>query len=323
MKKKSTSLVYRGKNGAIQLRGDLAHETIWASIDQIAELFGKDKSVISRHLSNLYKEKELSRRATVAKNATVRVEGNRAVRREIEYYNLDAIISVGYRVSTRVATQFRQWATKILHSYIVDGYAINRDQVAKNYEVFMKSVNDIQALLPAHMTLDPKMVLELIKDFSSTWMSLDAYDRGTLSVVGTTKKSVKLTGSELFGAITKLREELIRKKEATEIFAQERTRGSIEGIIGNVMQSFGGKAVYPSVEEKAAHLLYFIVKNHPFVDGNKRSGAFSFIWFLQKAGGRKKANINPAALTVLTLLVAESDPKRKDQMIALITQLLH
>jgi prophage maintenance system killer protein len=186
----------------------------------------------------------------------------------------------------------------------------------------MKSVADIQALLPEHVTLDPKSVLELIKEFASTWVSLDAYDKEILKPIGVTKKSIKLTGQELANAISDLRRELFKKGKATELFAQERAKGSIEGIVGNVMQSFGGKPVYTTLEEKAAHLLYFMVKNHPFVDGNKRSGAFAFVWFLRKAKIKTMRNINPSALTALTLLIAESKPERKVQMTALVTTLL-
>jgi hypothetical protein len=151
----------------------------------------------------------------------------------------------------------------------------------------MKAVSDIQNLLPEHITLDPKAILELVKEFSSTWVSLDAYDHDNLKSIGTTKKSIKLNGEELTQAIFSFRNELLKKGEATDLFAQERNAGSVEGIVGNVMQSFGGKDVYGSIEEKAAHLLYFMVKNHPYVDGNKRSGAFSFIWFLRKARAKK------------------------------------
>jgi prophage maintenance system killer protein len=186
----------------------------------------------------------------------------------------------------------------------------------------MKSVADIQMLLPEHVALDPKSILELVKEFSSTWMSLDAYDKESITAIGSTKKSIKLTGTELTNAIANLRSELIKKGETTDIFAQERSAGSIEGIVGNVMQSFDGKPVYASIEEKAAHLLYFMVKNHPFTDGNKRSGAFSFIWFLRKAKVKTSRNINPGALTALTLLIAESDPKKKDLMVALVTRIL-
>ena len=316
---KNNVVIFQAKNGAIEFKGDFRHETIWATLDQIADVFGRDKSVISRHFTNIFKEKELQRNSVVAKNATTASDGKIY---QVEYYNLDAIISVGYRVNSATATQFRQWATKTLREHITKGYAINRKQIGKNYESFMKAVADIQMLLPEHVTLDPRMVLDLIKEFASTWVSLDAYDKEQLKTVGATKKAVKLTGEELFTAIGNLRGELLKKGEATEIFAQERKTGNVEGIVGNVLQSFGGKALYSSVEEKAAHLLYFMVKNHPFVDGNKRSGAFAFVWFLRRLGVKGGRNINPATLTVLTLLIAESDPKKKDQMVALVTQLL-
>lgn len=322
MAKKNSVVIYQAKSGAIELRGDFNKETIWATLDQIAEVFGRDKSVVSRHLKNIYSEGELDIGATVAKNATVQMEGSRQVERVIEYYNLDAIISVGYRVNSKMATKFRQWATKTLRQYIIKGYAINRSRIKSNYDTFLQSVADIQALLPSSNTIDPKNILELIKEFASTWMSLDAYDRESLTVSGVTKKSITLTGQQLTDAISNLRTELIKQGEATDIFALEKTKHSVEGIIGNVMQSFGGKPIYPTIEEKAAHLLYFMVKNHPFVDGNKRSGAFAFVWFLRKTGVTGEKNINPAALTVLTLLIAESNPKKKDQMIALVTTLL-
>ena len=321
-KLKTALVVYQAKSGAIELRGDISRETMWATLDQIADVFGRDKSVISRHLANIYKEGELDKKATVAKNATVQIEGKRRVKRAIEYYNLDAILSVGYRVNSKTATQFRQWATSTLREHITKGYTINRKQIGKNYDAFMKAVGDIQALLPEHITLDPKSILELVKEFSSTWVSLDAYDKNLLKLVGTTKRAVKLSGDELTAAVSTLRGELIRKGGASELFAHERQSGSVTGIVGNVMQAFGGKPVYPSVEEKAAHLLYFMVKNHPFSDGNKRSGAFAFVWFLRKAKSKGRRNINPAALTALTLLIAESAPARKDQMVALVTQLI-
>ena len=321
-KEKNKIVIYQAKNGAIEFRGDFSHETIWATLDQIADVFGRDKSVISRHFKNIYKEKELDEKATVAKNATVQIEGNRTIKREIEFYNLDAIISVGYRVNSKTATEFRKWATKTLREHITKGYTINKKQIAKNYDAFMKSVSDIQMLLPEYITLDPKTVLELIKEFASTWMSIDAYDKEITTSLGSTKKAIKLSGILLKESIASLRFELMKKGEATDIFAQEREHGSIEGIVGNVMQSFGGKDVYRTIEEKAAHLLYFMVKNHPFVDGNKRSGAFSFIWFLRKSKTKGARNINPSALTALTLLVAESNPTKKDLMISLIIQML-
>ncbi len=322
MAKKTTPkdlIIYQTKSGALELRGDFEKETIWASLDQIAGVFGRDKSVVSKHLKNIFTEGELDRKSVVAKNATTASDGKTY---QVEYYNLDVIISVGYRVNSKVATQFRQWATKTLREHITKGYTINKKRVSKNYDAFMKAVADVQSLLPEHITLDPKAVLELIKEFASTWVSLDAYDKEELELKGITKKKVSLVSSDLLSAIGDLRKELVKKNEATEMFASERREGNIEGIVGNVMQSFGGKAMYPTVEEKAAHLLYFMVKNHPFTDGNKRSGAFAFIWFLRKTGAKGSRQINPPALTALTLLIAESDPSKKDQMVALVTQML-
>lgn len=315
-------IIYQAQSGQIEFRGDFERETIWGNINQIAEIFGVKKAAISKHLKNIYCEGELSEKATVSKMETVQSEGERTVKRNIEYYNLDAIISVGYRVNSKQATKFRQWATKTLKEHIVKGYTINRKQIAKNYDSFMQAVASVQNLLPEHITLDPKAVLELIKEFAGTWMALDAYDREALASAGSTRKTVKFSTAELTEAIANLRRELIKKGEATELFAQEKRPESIEGIVGNVMQSFDGKPLYATSEEKAAHLLYFMIKDHPFSDGNKRSGAFAFVWFLRKAGIKGSKNINPSALTALTLLIAESNPNKKDQIVALVTTLL-
>ncbi|KKU25423.1 MAG: RhuM [Microgenomates group bacterium GW2011_GWA2_46_16] len=312
-------VIYQTPSGAIELRGDFNKETIWATQVNIADLFGTKRPAITKHLRNIFKEKELEEKSVCSILEHTAADGKTY---KTQYYNLDAIIAVGYRINSKRATHFRIWATKTLKEHLLKGYTINRKRITQNYDAFMKAVADIQTLLPEHITLDPKMVLELIKEFASTWVSLDAYDKEALEVIGTTKKAVKLAGQELASAIENLRVELGKKGEATELFAQERKPGSIEGIAGNVMQSFGGKPLYPSVEEKAAHLLYFMVKNHPFTDGNKRSGAFAFVWFLRKYRAKSNRNINPASLTALTLLIAESDPKKKGQMVALVTQLL-
>ena len=315
-------LIYQTRSGALELREDLKAETIWATQAQIAEAFDVDVRTINEHIKNIFKTKELTESATNRKFRIVQKEGNREVERDVNHYNLDMILSVGYRVSSKRATEFRQWATKTLREHITKGYTINRKQVAKNYDAFMKTVESVQALLPEHVTLDPKAVLELIKEFAGTWVSLDAYDKEALVLKGVTKKKVSLVGADLLAAIFELKRELIKKGEASELFASERREGNIEGIVGNVMQSFGGKPVYATVEEKAAHLLYFMVKNHPFSDGNKRSGAFAFVWFLRRVGVKGARNINPAALTAITLLITESNPKKKEQMVALVTQML-
>jgi len=322
MKKKKDErqiVIYRAKSGAIELQGDWKRETIWATQANLADLFGTKRPAITKHLRNIFKEKELDEKSVCSILEHTAADGKKY---KTQHYNLDAIIAVGYRVNSNRATQFRQWATKTLKEFIVKGYAINRKRIALNYDAFMKAVSDIQILLPERVAFDPKAVLDLIKEFAGTWVSFDAYDKGKLEVIGKTKKAIKLTGRELTDAIKNLRAELAKKGEITDLFAHERKTGSIEGIVGNVMQSFGGKALYPSVEEKAAQLLYFMVKDHPFTDGNKRSGAFAFVWFIRKYRARGVRNINPASLTALTLFIAESDPKKKEQMVALVTQLL-
>src|SRR3989344_537084 len=268
-------ILYQGKSGDIELRGDFTRETVWATLDQIAYVFERDKSVISRHFKNIFSENELERDAVVAKNATTAADGKIY---QVEYYNLDAIISVGYRVNSKTATEFRKWATKTLRNYIVDGYAVNKKRIAKNYAQFLSVVEDIKKLLPASSSVNAGDAVELISLFADTWLSLDAYDKELLSKGKLTKKKVDLTGEKIFKDLSTLRKTLIEKGEATDIFGSERSAGSVSGIVGNIMQTFGGNELYPTVEEKAAHLLYFMVKNHPFTDGNKRSGAFAFVW---------------------------------------------
>lgn len=319
---KNNLVIYQAKSGAIEFRGDFSHDTIWATQTQIAEVFGVNVRTVNEHLKNIYKTEELEEIATIRNFRIVQVEGNRTVEREVNHYNLDAIISVGYRVNSRTATEFRKWATKTLREYITKGYVLDRKKIQKNYAEFLETVTTIQNLLPEQGNIDPKLVLELVKEFSSTWTALDAYDKESLEAIGRTKKVVKLSGEELTKAIGDLRTTLIKQGEATEMFAQEKYEGNIEGIVGSVMQSFGGKDIYPTLEEKASHLLYFMVKNHPFTDGNKRSGAFAFVWFLNKTKLLNRNKITPEALTALTLLIAESNPKNKEQMTGLIVSLL-
>jgi prophage maintenance system killer protein len=324
MKKLTTNktVIYQAKDGSIELNLDLKKEKLSANINQIAELFDRDKSVISRHIKNIYKTGELDEISTVAKIATVQKEGHREIIRNIEYYNLDMILSIGYRVDSKRATQFRIWATKVLKEYIVDGFAINKKHIAKNYQKFTQAINDIKILLPKNNEIDSANILDLVNNFAQTWLSLDAYDKDQLSAKGTTKRQISLDAKELEQGIATLKTDLIKKGETTEIFARERSKNSLEGIIGNVMQSFGGADLYATLEEKAAHLFYFIIKNHPFIDGNKRSGAFSFVWFLQKYNLLDISKISPQALTAITLLVAESNPKDKEKMTGLILLLL-
>lgn len=238
------------------------------------------------------------------------------------FYSLDVILSVGYRTNSKVAVSFRRWATKTLHQHIIDGYTINKKQLARNYEAFLSAVEDVKKLLSSEGKLGADDALELIKIFASTWLSLEAYDTETLPKTGAEKKHVVITAESMQKALRKLREELTAGKKASELFGVEKQKESVSGIVGNIFQTFGGNDVYPTLEEKAAHLLYFMVKNHPFIDGNKRSGAFAFVWFLRKVRILNVVKITPEALTALTLLVAESNPKDKERMIGLILMLL-
>ena len=312
-------VIFQSKTGAIELKGDFRRETIWATQAQIADIFIVERSVITKHIRNILRDKELDSDSVCAKIAHTAADGKTY---QVQAYNLDIILAVGYRTSSKRAIEFRQWATKTLRQYIVDGFAINKNRIAKNYDVFEKALADVKALLPAGSAMDNESVLELIKLFSDTWLSLDAYDKDTLKIKGATKKRVALTSEALQERLAELKIVLMKKGEATELFGAERQREAVAGIVGNVMQSFGGKPVYPTVEEKAAHLLYFMVKNHPFVDGNKRSGAYAFVWFLKMARILDTKRITPPALTALTILVAESNPKDKEKMIRLVLTLL-
>ena len=318
---KKEMIIYQAKSGKIEFRGDFKKNTVWGTQQQIAEVFGVKKPAISKHLHNIYQTGELDKKSTVSILETVQKEGKRQIKRSIEYYNLDAILSVGYRVNSKQATQFRIWATKTLKQHLLEGYTINKKQLVKNYQKFQKTMEDIKNLLPADKSISVHSAVELIGAFADTWLSLEAYDSEKFPKNGVTKKQALFTAEELKTDLKKFKKELTAKKQATKLFGQERSKNAVEGIVGNVFQSFGGQDLYPTVEEKSAHLLYFMVKNHPFSDGNKRSGAFAFVWFLQKALGLPRT-LTPPALTALTLLVAESNPKDKDKMIGLVLLLL-
>jgi len=316
MKKNSPIIVYQANNGAIELPVDAPTQTFWATQAQIAEIFDIERSVATKHINNILKDKEVDEKRNVQKMHIAHSD------KPVAFYSLDIMLAVGYRANSGKAIKFRQWATKILRSHIVDGYTINKKRISKNYKVFLKAVEDVKKLLPSGGVVDAVSAMELVKMFASTWLSLDSYDKAALPKGGVTKKKVEFTAEELNCDLAKLKADLIKKGEATDLFGSVRSGQGLEGIVGNIFQTFGGKDLYPTVEEKAAHLLYFVVKNHPFADGNKRSGAFSFVWFLRQAGILNPARLSPEALTALTLLVAESDPKEKEKMVGLVLLLL-
>ncbi|MCK4789218.1 MAG: virulence protein RhuM/Fic/DOC family protein [Desulfobacteraceae bacterium] len=315
-------VIYKTKSGNIEFRADIKTETLWATQAQMAVVFGVNPQAVTKHLKNIYREKELARSATCSKMEQVQKEGKRLVKRQVEVYNLDAIISVGYRISSKTGTKFRQWATRVLHDHVIDGYTLNKKRLGENYKSFLSAVDRMKGMLPEADGVRTVEALEIIKLFADTWFSLHAYDKGLFPESGASKKHVDLTADELSEALLKLKIAIIRKKEAGDLFGREKSSGALDGIVGNVFQSFDGKDLYSTIEEKAAHILYFIVKNHPFVDGNKRSGAFAFVWFLKKAGILDLSRFTPVALTALTLLIAESRPVDRDNMIGLILMLL-
>lgn len=319
---KNEVAIYQSESGAIEISVDSNKETLLLTQQQVAQLFDVNKPAISKHVKNIFASAELEKESTVSILETVQMEGDRQVIRKIEYYNLDLVLSIGYRVNSIKATMFRRWATKTLKEHIVKGYSVNKERIALNYKLFLKAIEDVKALLPESGKTDTANILELVSIFADTWFSLNAYDAEELPKTGITKNQVEITANELKNALQELKKELIAKNEATDLFSMERQENNIESIVGNVFQSFGGEYVYPTVEEKAANLLYFFIKNHPFIDGNKRSGAFVFIWFLQKAGLLNMERLNPNVLTAVTLLIAESNPRDKGRMIGLILLIL-
>lgn len=315
-KKIKEVVIYQAKSGAIELRRDAKKDTLWASQSQIADIFNVERSVVTKHVGNIFKSKEIDEKSNVQKMHIANSD------KPVIFYSLDIILAIGYRANSARAISFRRWATKILREHITKGYTINPVMIKKNYAEFQKAVEQVKNLLPAGTKIDNSAILELISAFADTWLSLDAYDKDTLSEKGVTKRSIVLTGDKLAQALGEFKQKLIAKSQTTNLFGQERQAGNLSGIVGNVMQSFGGKPLYATIEEKAAHLLYFMVKDHPFIDGNKRSGAFAFVWFLRQARILDTARLTPPALTALTLLVAESNSKNKEKMIKLILTLL-
>lgn len=313
--KNAEMVVYQTKSGSIELNKDVHANTVWASQADISDIFGSERSVITKHIRNILKDRELNKKSVCAILARTAADGKTY---QVQVYNLDVILAVGYRTNSSKAIAFRQWATSTLKQHIVKGYTINHQRIKTNHAEFLKAVDNVKSLLPEGGAFSNENVIELIKLFADTWFSLDAYDKDKLSIKGTTKKKVKLTAEALNQALAELKVDLIAKREATEIFGVERDKDNIEGIIGNVMQSFGGEELYPTIEVKAANLLYFIIKNHPFVDGNKRSGAYAFVWYLRQAKILDVTKITPPALTAITLLIAESAPKDKEKMVGLV-----
>jgi prophage maintenance system killer protein len=316
--------IYQAPNVEIEFKGDLTNETIWASLDQIAKLFNRDKSGISRHIKNIFSSEELDKDSTVAKIATVQIEGDRRVKRDIEYYNLDMILSIGYRVDSKEATVFRKWATSILKQYLLNGYAINEKKLSTTKTLLSNLKQTIEMISSKNIGYE-KELISLLQNYTKTLSLLERYDKDSIDDFEGCQSDCVLTYDETKEVLAQLKSNLMEKNETTKLFANEKA-GELKGIINNLYQTFGGVELYPSIEDKASHLLYFIIKDHPFNDGNKRSASFMFIYFLNKCNYLYKENgekkINDNALTALTLLVASSDPKEKDLLVKLIKHLI-
>lgn len=322
MRKENKLAIYQNENWEIQINFDQNQETFWLDIYQIANIFWRDRTVIQKHIRAIYKNNELDENTTCAKNAQVQKEWNRKVKREVKFYNLDVVLAVWYKTNSQKATQFRKWATWVLKQHITQGWTINNNVIQKNYNQFMKAVQDLKSLSSGKDIWSDE-VLELITSFANTWFGLESFDKWDLPNSWYTKKDLKIEIESLYKDIETLKKDLMQKDLASSMFAQEKSKWNLEWILGNVMQSSFWQDLYPTIEEKAANLLYFIIKTHPFNDGNKRTWAFAFVWFLKKYNYDFSQKITPEALTSLTLLVAQSDPKDKDKMIWLILLLLN
>jgi len=315
-------VIYQSDDGTSSFEVGLYDDSIWMPLNRIAELFDRDKSVISRHLNNIFKSGELQRNSVVAKNATTAADGKTY---QVEYYNLDAIISVGYRVNSIRGTHFRIWATSILKDHLIKGYTTNEQRLAEKGLLEMEeAVALLSRTLQNHelVTDEGKAVLSVISRFAKSWTLLLQYDEGRLELPKSSHSIGRHFGyDQAVKSILALKNDLMVSGEASELFAKER-EGSFYGILGNLYQTFDGRDLYPSLEEKAAHLLYFVIKDHPFSDGNKRIGSFLLLVFLQENNLLEQSGINDNGLVALTLLIAESDPKQKDLMIRLIMNLI-
>lgn len=317
-------VVYEAPDAEVALKVRLEGETVWLARDQMAAVFASTTENVRQHLRNVFADGELEESATTKDFLVVRPEGSRRVRRRIRHYNLDAIISVGYRVNSKRAVRFRQWATRTLREHLVQGYTLNDRRLAERGLDEARATLDLlsrtlrnQALL----TGAGEAVLGLITGYAETWRLLVQYDEDEIPMPpGSKPVSGVLEPQTALAAISSLRSELMARREASPLFGNERSAAALASILGNIEQTMFGAPLYRSREEKAAHLLYFVVKDHPFTDGNKRIASLLLLLYLAQEGVSHQ--LNPRALTALTLLVAESAPASKDLMIRLIVNLL-
>lgn len=315
-------VIYSTSDHQAQVEVRFASETVWLNRHHLAYLFGRDIKTIGKHLNNVFKEGELTEEAVVAKFATTAEDGKTY---QVEHYNLDVIISVGYRVKSQRGTQFRQWATQRLKEHLIQGYTLNQkrlEELGKMVQLIEQAGQTDTLQLP-----EAKGLLEILSHYTKSFVLLNQYDSHSLPS-GKLNEHItyEIQYAEAISAIAELKKQLIAQKEATELFGNEKDEG-FKSSLQSIVQTFGGQYLYPSIEAQAAHLLYFVIKNHSFSDGNKRIGAFLFVWFLEKNRHRFKKSgelkINDNGLTALALLVAQSQPAEKDLMIQLIINLIN
>lgn len=315
-------IIYQAEDGKSSLEVHLQEETVWLTQQQISSLLETERSVITKHINNIFRTEELDRNAVCAKFAHTASDGKTY---QTNYYNLDVIISVGYRVNSKRGVRFRQWATSVLRDHLIKGYTVNEKRLAeKGLSEMEQTIALLTRTLARHEALsdEGRAVLEVVSRYAKSWSLLLKYDEDRLELPKSRHPTQKaLAYGEVIKAITALKAELMERGEAGDLFGQERDH-HLQGILGNLDQTFGGQDLYPSVEEKAAHLLYFVIKDHPFSDGNKRIGSFLFLLFLRENNLLEQSGINENGLVALALLIAESDPKQKDLLIRLIMNLL-
>lgn len=313
-------VLYQAENGKTVLDVRLAGETVWLTQAQMAKLFNRDQSVISRHVNNVFKEKELHQKSNMQKLHVAMSD------KPVVFYSLDTVISVGYRVKSKRGTQFRVWATQTLREHLTRGYTLNRQRLEQNAKELEAALTLVRKTAGSEaLTTDQgRGLVDIIARYTQTFLLLQRYDEGLLTEPKGTVGGTLPTLTEARGAIVSLKQNLMARAEASALFGQDREAG-LESILGNLEQSVFGAPAYPSIESKAAHLLYFVIKNHPFSDGNKRIGSFLFVDFLNRNGRLFRNDepvINDVGLAALALLVAESDPKDKEAFIRLVMNML-
>lgn len=318
--------IYQTADGQTEIEVRLEADTVWLTQKQMSEVFDTTPENVLMHLRNIYRDGELAESATTKDFLVVRQEGKRQVRRNLKHYNLDAIISVGYRVNSKRGVQFRVWATQRLREHLIQGYTLNRIRFEKNATELEHALALIQKAASSPVLDEAgRGLVDIVSRYTQTFLWLQRYDEGLLDEPSGQAGGELPTPEAAMTALHQLKQQLMARGEATELFARLREDG-LAAIFGNLNQSVFGEPAYPTLESKAAHLLYFVVKNHPFSDGNKRSGAFLFVDFLHRNGRLLRDDgepiINDAGLAALTLLVAESDPKQKEVLIRLIMHML-